>query len=361
MALFSQLGFGLVIPMLPVWGEQLGAATRTLGYLFACYSLAQLFSVPALGTLSDRWGHRPILLLCLAGTVVSFVMTALASSLAVLFAARIIDGISGGTGAITRAMAAQLWSGTERTRALGKLVLALGLGFVLGPALGASLAPLGMMAPAWAGVGLATGALGLAWLFLPDTQGTPPHSSKPRSRPSNLTGLYLANGLIWISLMGVLTTIPVLAARVLEYTVPQIGMLLSLAIALTALGQVWGARYGVARWGHRRTVAGGTGLMAIGVALLGMEEGILAGITLMCLAVGPVTPALLSWISDSGGSDAQGKVHGFGFTAEVAGRAVGSILAYELLQVLGPGPTYLSLASLLLLPLLLVLIRKEQA
>jgi predicted MFS family arabinose efflux permease len=362
-ALVSQLSFGLVIPMLPAWGEHLGAATRTLGYLFACYSLAQLFSVPALGTLSDRWGHRRVLLLCLAGTVLSFVMTALAQTLAVLFAARILDGLTGGSGAVTRAMAARLWDGPERARAMGTLALTLGIGFVLGPALGASLSPLGLMAPAWAGAALAMTAFLLAVFFLSDTPPADLAQDKEittERASASLTSLYLANGLIWVSLMGVLTTVPVLADKALNLTLPQIGLLLSSAVALTAVGQVWGARYGVSRWGHRRTVAAGTLLMACGVGLMGTDDGVLVGLALTCVAVGPVTPALLSWLSESGGTDAQGKVHGFGFTAEVAGRAAGAVLAYELLQRFGQGPTYFSLAAVLGVSLVLVLARGDK-
>jgi predicted MFS family arabinose efflux permease len=346
--------------MLPAWGEHLGAATRTLGYLFACYSLAQLFSVPALGTLSDRWGHRPVLLLCLAGTALSFVMTALAETLVVLFAARILDGLTGGSGAVTRAMAARLWEGPERARAMGTLALTLGIGFVLGPALGASLTPFGLMAPAWAGAGLATAALVLAWAFLADIPQGAVSVKEKIERTAGLTGLYVANGLIWVSLMGVLTTVPVLADDVLKLTLPQIGLLLSSGVALTAIGQVWGARQAVARWGHKRTVAAGTLLMAVGVGLMGLEGGVLLGLALTCAAVGPVTPALLSWLSESGGTDAQGKVHGFGFTAEVAGRAVGAVLAYELLQKFGQGPTYFSLAAVLAASFVLVLLRREK-
>src|SRR4029434_10955671 len=90
------VGFGIIIPLLPFYAETFGASPFTVGLLFAVFSLAQLIAAPALGDLSDRYGRRPVLIFSLAGTVVSFVMLAMAQSIAMLFAARIVDGLSGG-------------------------------------------------------------------------------------------------------------------------------------------------------------------------------------------------------------------------------------------------------------------------
>src|SRR5207244_517882 len=90
------VGFGIIIPLLPFYAETFGASPVVIGLLFAIFSLCQLAAAPALGDLSDRYGRRPVLVFSLAGTVVSFVMLALAHSVAMLFAARIVDGLSGG-------------------------------------------------------------------------------------------------------------------------------------------------------------------------------------------------------------------------------------------------------------------------
>src|SRR6201989_1109252 len=88
------VGFGIIIPLLPFYAETFGASPLVIGLLFAIFSLSQLIATPALGVLSDRWGRRPVLIFSLLGTVVSFAMLAVARSLAVAFAARIIDGLS---------------------------------------------------------------------------------------------------------------------------------------------------------------------------------------------------------------------------------------------------------------------------
>ena len=88
------VGFGIIIPLLPFYAETFGASPLVIGLLFAIFSLCQLVAAPALGDLSDRWGRRPILIFSLAGTVVSFVMLAMAHSIAMLFAALMVGGVA---------------------------------------------------------------------------------------------------------------------------------------------------------------------------------------------------------------------------------------------------------------------------
>src|SRR3979490_706761 len=129
------VGFGIIIPLLPFYAETFGASPVVIGLLFAVFSLCQLLAAPALGDLSDRYGRRPILVFSLAGTVVSFVMLALAHSIAMLFLARIVDGLSGGNISTARAYVADVTEPKDRAKAYGPIGAALGLGFIMGPAL----------------------------------------------------------------------------------------------------------------------------------------------------------------------------------------------------------------------------------
>ena len=88
------LGLSIIIPLLPFYAETFGASPVVIGLLFAAYSLAQLVAAPVLGALSDRFGRRPVLIFSLIGTVVSFAMLAVAHSMVMLFAARVIDGVA---------------------------------------------------------------------------------------------------------------------------------------------------------------------------------------------------------------------------------------------------------------------------
>src|SRR4051812_50079923 len=97
------VGFGIIIPLLPFYAETFGASPLVIGLLFAVFSLCQLLAAPALGDLSDRFGRRPILIFSLAGTVVSFVMLAVAPSHTKVFPPRHVDGGAGGNNSAARA------------------------------------------------------------------------------------------------------------------------------------------------------------------------------------------------------------------------------------------------------------------
>ena len=134
------IGFGIIIPLLPFYAETFGASPIVIGLLFAVFSVCQLMAAPMLGDWSDRYGRRPMLIFSLLGTVVSFVMLALAHSVAMLFVARIVDGLSGGNISTARAYVADVTEPKDRARAYGLIGAAFGLGFIFGPALSGVLA-----------------------------------------------------------------------------------------------------------------------------------------------------------------------------------------------------------------------------
>src|SRR5471030_2637778 len=163
------VGFGIIVPLLPFYAQTFGASPIVIGLLFAVFSLCQLVAAPALGDLSDRYGRRPILIFSLLGTVVSFVMLAVAHSIAMLFLARVVDGLSGGNISTARAYVADITEPKDRARAYGFIGAAFGLGFVLGPALSGILAGISITAPIWVAAALTLAATAMAWLWLPET------------------------------------------------------------------------------------------------------------------------------------------------------------------------------------------------
>src|SRR5258705_7977358 len=163
------VGCGIIVPLLPFYAQKFGASPLVIGLLFGVFSLCQLVAAPALGDLSDRFGRRPILIFSLVGTVVSFVMLALAHSITMLFAARIVDGLSGGNISTARAYVADVTEPSDRARAYGLIGAAFGLGFILGPALSGILAGISYTAPIWAAAAITLVATVMAWLWLPET------------------------------------------------------------------------------------------------------------------------------------------------------------------------------------------------
>src|SRR5580704_4025408 len=163
------VGFGIIIPLLPFYAQTFGASPLVIGLLFAVFWLAQLVAAPALGDLSDKYGRRPVLVFSLAGTVASFVMLAVAHSVVMLFAARIVDGLSGGNISTARAYVADITGPKDRARAYGLIGAAFGLGFIFGPALSGVLSKVSITAPIWAAAGITLVATVMAWLWLPET------------------------------------------------------------------------------------------------------------------------------------------------------------------------------------------------
>src|SRR5450631_3546041 len=163
------IGFGIIIPLLPFYAETFGASPIVIGLLFAIFSLCQLIAAPVLGDLSDRWGRRPILIFSLVGTVVSFVMLAMAHSIVMLFLARIVDGLSGGNISTARAYVADVTEPKDRAKAYGLIGAAFGLGFIMGPALSGMLSQVSYTAPIWAAAALTLVATLMALLWLPET------------------------------------------------------------------------------------------------------------------------------------------------------------------------------------------------
>jgi len=146
MTVFIDLvGFGIVIPILPLYALHFGATPTVNGWLAGIYSAMQFLAAPLLGKISDRVGRRPVLLLSLAGTAFGFVLMGAAPRLAILtgggalawlFAARIIDGISGGNISTAQAYIADITTPEERTKTMGLIGAAFGLGFMFGPFIG---------------------------------------------------------------------------------------------------------------------------------------------------------------------------------------------------------------------------------
>lgn len=145
----SMIGFGIVIPVLPVYAKNAPFQLNPtqLGWLVGIFSLVQLFSAPIIGKLSDRLGRKPVLLVSILGTAIGYFVTGAAGAAWMLFLGRIIDGASGGNIATAQACIADVTPPEQRSRAMGFIGMAFGLGFILGPAIGGVLVKWGHEMP----------------------------------------------------------------------------------------------------------------------------------------------------------------------------------------------------------------------
>ena len=355
--LVNLIGFGIIIPLLPFYAETFGASPLVIGLLFASFSMAQLIAAPLLGEWSDRWGRRPVLILSLLGTVVSFAMLAVAGSLAMLFAARIVDGLSGGNITTARAYIADITTEEDRAKSYGVLGAAFGLGFIIGPGLGAAFSQISYTAPIWVAVFVTVAATVLAWVWLPETihreragGGSPWKAVREMSRRPQLRLLLGLDFVYWMSFAVYQTTFALFGARRFGFDAAQTGYVLS-AFGLIGV-VVQGGFVGpvVKRLGERHTLAAGLAFTAIGWGGSALTYSLPVFILLLvpgAIGIGLCNATLSALISHSASAREQGRVQGAAGALESLGRVVGPIWGNGALQAFGEGTAY-SAAALLL-------------
>jgi len=176
----SVVGFGLLIPVLPslvveFQGGSVHEGSHAYGWIISTYALMQFIGAPIMGSLSDRFGRRRIILIATAGSAVDYVIMALAPTLAWLFVARIIAGFTAGVLSTANAYIADITPPEKRAQSFGLLGAAFGIGFVIGPVLGGVLGHYDLRLPFWFAAGCAS--LNWCWGFF-----VLPESLKPENR-----------------------------------------------------------------------------------------------------------------------------------------------------------------------------------
>jgi MFS transporter, DHA1 family, tetracycline resistance protein len=164
------VGFGMIIPILPLYAQRFQATEWQIGLLLASYSFMQFLASPVLGSLSDRYGRKPVLLCSLIGSAVGYMLMANAVSLATLFAARILAGISGASVGTASAYIADITPPENRSKRIGLIGAAFGVGFVLGPAIGGILSHFSVVAPFWFAAILSILNAIIMWIVLPEPE-----------------------------------------------------------------------------------------------------------------------------------------------------------------------------------------------
>jgi len=185
------IGFGIVLPLLPRYADKFGAEGFMIGLIIASFSVMQFFFAPSWGKLSDRIGRRPVLLISTAGAAVSYALFALAAwpglspatALAILLASRIFAGICGANISVASAYIADVTPPDKRSRGMGFIGMAFGLGFILGPVIGAlSASYLGLQGPGWVASGICAVNFLLAFTILAESRkaGATPAAARPK-------------------------------------------------------------------------------------------------------------------------------------------------------------------------------------
>jgi MFS family permease len=353
------VGFGIIIPFLPLYVKSMGGTAETVGFLFASFSLTQLVATPVLGRVSDRFGRRRVILLSLAGNAASMVLFAVANDarfLPLLFASRILAGATAGNIAACQAAVADVTQGSNRAKGMGRIGAGIGLGMVLGPVIGAWASKFGDSFPPLAAAALAALDLLAALFVMPETRSTLLPSgaaaASREERPCSLRELLVEPRIVVVLSLYFLTflymttlqvALPLLASARLAWTAADIGRVFGLfgLIGLVVQGFLIG-RMTRAFGAGNLVVAGALASMAGLLMIAAAHQGALlvGGLAFLGLGLGISNPVLSTLASEYAGAGRQGVVLGFAQSAGGLARTVGPIGSGILYARIGPGASF---------------------
>jgi multidrug resistance protein len=341
----DMVGFGIVIPVLPLYAEHFHATPFEIGWLTGIYSGMQILFVPILGRLSDRFGRRPILIVSLAGTALGFLIMGWANSLPLLFVARIIDGASGGNISTAQAYIADISTPENRSRSMGVIGAAFGLGFTFGPMIGGLMSRISYGAPFYFAAALAALKVALLYFILPESLSAE-YRSRPHERTrlaeifrhgrGNLFAVIVATYFFAVSGFSIMTTLFALftekrfgfSARETGYVFGLIGIL-SVILQGGLIGRL------IKMFGETALARTGLFLLAISLGLLPLVASVpalLAVCSALAIANGLTTPTLNGLASQMIDRGWQGRALGLMQSAAALARLVGPLLGGWLLM-----------------------------
>jgi MFS family permease len=377
----DRLGESIVFPLLPFLLASFTSNGRTLGLLAGSYALAQFAFTPLIGALSDRYGRKPVIAACVAGSVLGLGLFAITLSinwqaipwaagtgipLALLFGGRLIDGVSGGTAATAGAVLADISTPENRAKAFGLIGVAFGLGFILGPAFGGLLAGFSVTLPVWVATGFALMNLVLVLTVLPETHPPEARQAMPRKRDLNplmalkrvftnpqVRRLCVAFFLFFLAFNGFTAVLVLYFKQVFNWG-PGLATAAFLVVGVVAT-VVQGGLIGplVARFGEWRLTLAGLGFVIVGCLLIPLARAdnaaavVFSAVAILALGTGLVTPSLRALVSRRLGDSGQGAALGSLQGLQSLGSFIGPPLAGFSYDLLGQrSPFWLGIALL---------------
>jgi multidrug resistance protein len=361
------VGFGIVLPILALYGERFGASATTLGLIVASYSLAQFVCSPLLGRLSDRIGRRPVIILSLFGTAVGSLITGGATSVWMLFLGRIVDGASGASVSVAQGAVTDVAPPEERPHLLGLLSAAFGVGFVLGPALGGLAALWGPRVPFFVAGGIALANALVAIKRLPETH--PPSARRAAAAPDidslepdgerrrTLIRLALVAFVATAAFSAFEATFSLFGQDRFALTEGSVFVVFIGIGALLILVQGGMVRPVNRRFGSVAALRVALTLNALGLLALAFATTwllLIPALVLLVVGQGLATPTLATLVADRAHDRRRGGALGFQQSAGALARIVGPVMGGVLFQHVGVAAPYAVGAAMLGVALLLI-------
>ncbi|MFC5463606.1 MFS transporter [Lederbergia graminis] len=337
---FVMVGFGIIIPVLPFYAEDIGASPTQLGFLMAFYSLMQLLFAPMWGRISDRIGRKPVIMIGIFGLSLSFFLMGFSSELWMLFAARIIGGLLSSANMPTvMAYVADITSEEDRGKGMGVVGAAVGLGFVFGPAIGGIFSDISLNMPFYiAGISSLL-TFFVVGFFLKESLVLNKDSATDRKNRTlfvafngSISMLFFLQLFISLSLSGLEATFAYFAAEKANLGTVELGyifMIMGFAGALVQGGLVGKL---TKKFGEGFVIQIGIVVSAIGFGLiLFVDSFVTAAIFLSIFGIGngvirPSVSSLLTKVSRTGHGSSTGLLSSFDSLGRIVGPPLGGWL-----------------------------------
>lgn len=377
----DRLGETVLLPLLPYLPGRFTDSGTILGLLGGTYALAQFAVVPLIGALSDRFGRKPVLTACVAGSVIGLGLFAITVwidwnilpaawlgivPLVLLFSARIIDGFSGGTASSATAVLADISTPESRAKAFGLIGVAFGLGFILGPFIGGRLAEINIALPGLAATAFAVFNLLLVIYILPETHPPAARNSLPSKSKLNpitqiaqifanqlVRRLCLAFFLFFMAFNGFTNVLVLYLKQTFSWTVSLASLTFAVVglIAMVVQGLLIGPL--VKSFGEWRLTIAGIGFVIAGCLLLPLANQqnsisvVFTAVSVLAIGTGLVVPSLRALVSRRLNNSGQGAVLGSLQSLQSLGTFLGAAVAGFAYDQIGPRSPFW-LASLVL-------------
>ncbi len=336
------LGFGILIPILPTFSTiELHLSEFSIGLVLAIYSLTQFFFGPILGNLSDRVGRRPLIIGCLFLNAVGYVIFAFTNSFMLLLISRVVAGVGGSSVAVAQAYIADITTHKDRSKGMGMIGAAFGLGFVFGPIFGGFLSKYGYEVTGFASASFSFIAFFFTIFFLPESLKEVKDKVETKARKlidipaikllfknKKIASLIIMFFILVFSIANIYGTFALIGYKQYHFTDMQNGIMYGIIGIVSAFVQGGLIRVVSKYMNDKKIVVYGAFLMMVGLALVpyaGNMTGLIFVTIILALGSGSLQPTMLSLISKNTSQDEQGFTLGVNQSFSAFARVLGPL------------------------------------